>query len=330
MAFKMNARSPLMKTLVGGQKNLPEGLKGAIEAAPGKMMDSPAKNMNKGYGTPSPAKAMTGPGVPNEAGKTGTGGANSAKGVNAKKPEYKPSTKMDDAFGGPKAKAKPKYDKELNTLVASRKGLKKGTAEYNTIQNKINAKLGSKKVHGRGTATSTDLNKKDVSLKTSTPKPEVKAKTKTLISKESRNPVGELNLAPAPKTPKLTKSTASKPKPKANTLKVRQTAAGTTLVKKDGGGANKGGTTRKEKVTKNSKKVITKTAGTRTVEKTNKDGSSSTKTTKRLGKGRIKEALANRKEAKQNKKALKQTKKANVSVDGAPTKPRNNSMVSAK
>ena len=56
MAFKMNARSPLMKTLVGGQKNLPEGLKGAIEAAPGKMMDSPAKNMNKGYGTPSPAK----------------------------------------------------------------------------------------------------------------------------------------------------------------------------------------------------------------------------------------------------------------------------------
>ena len=39
MAFKMNARSPLMKTLVGGQKNLPEGLKNAIEAAP----ESPAK-----------------------------------------------------------------------------------------------------------------------------------------------------------------------------------------------------------------------------------------------------------------------------------------------
>jgi hypothetical protein len=52
MAFKMNARSPLMKTLVGAQKNLPEGLKNAIEAAP----ESPAKNMNKGYGTPSPAK----------------------------------------------------------------------------------------------------------------------------------------------------------------------------------------------------------------------------------------------------------------------------------
>ncbi|MGY8865739.1 MAG: hypothetical protein ACKVJK_08895, partial [Methylophagaceae bacterium] len=56
MAFKMNARSPLMKTLVGGQKNLPEGLKNAIEAAP----ESPAKNMNKGYGTPSPAKMNKG------------------------------------------------------------------------------------------------------------------------------------------------------------------------------------------------------------------------------------------------------------------------------
>jgi hypothetical protein len=56
MAFKMNARSPLMKTLVGGQKNLPEGLKDAIEAAP----ESPAKNMNKGYGTPSPAKMNKG------------------------------------------------------------------------------------------------------------------------------------------------------------------------------------------------------------------------------------------------------------------------------
>ena len=91
MAFKMNARSPLMKTLVGAQKNLPEGLKGAIEAAPespakiaplvamaGKAIvgslaskaankvadkidpESPAKNMNKGYGTPSPAKMNKG------------------------------------------------------------------------------------------------------------------------------------------------------------------------------------------------------------------------------------------------------------------------------
>ena len=48
MAFKMNARSPLMKKLVGDQPNLPKELREAIEAeAPSKMMDSPAK-MNKG------------------------------------------------------------------------------------------------------------------------------------------------------------------------------------------------------------------------------------------------------------------------------------------
>ena len=48
MAFKMNARSPLTKKLVGDQPNLPKELREAIEAeAPSKMMDSPAK-MNKG------------------------------------------------------------------------------------------------------------------------------------------------------------------------------------------------------------------------------------------------------------------------------------------
>ena len=49
MAFKMAPRSPLMKSLKGGQKNLPEGLKKAIEAAPGKMMDSPAKQTANYY-----------------------------------------------------------------------------------------------------------------------------------------------------------------------------------------------------------------------------------------------------------------------------------------
>ena len=53
MAFKMAAKSPLMKQLTGAQEKLPAGLKSAIEAAP----ESPAKNMNKGYGTPSPMKA---------------------------------------------------------------------------------------------------------------------------------------------------------------------------------------------------------------------------------------------------------------------------------
>ena len=50
--YKQAPKSPAMKALVGNQKNLPEGLKAQIEAAPGKMM-SPTKNMNKGYGSPA-------------------------------------------------------------------------------------------------------------------------------------------------------------------------------------------------------------------------------------------------------------------------------------
>ena len=43
--FKMAPKSPAMKALKGEQVNLPEGLKKAIEASPGKMMDSPAKSL---------------------------------------------------------------------------------------------------------------------------------------------------------------------------------------------------------------------------------------------------------------------------------------------
>ena len=40
MAFKMYGKSPMMKALIGGQKNLPEELKAEILAAP---EDSPKK-----------------------------------------------------------------------------------------------------------------------------------------------------------------------------------------------------------------------------------------------------------------------------------------------
>jgi hypothetical protein len=95
----------------------------------------------------SPAKAMTGPGVPKEAGQTGTGGANSAAGKDAwegRPPRTDAQTPMGPPSPpAPKAEAKPKWDKELNSLVTARKGLQKGTAEYNRVQNQINEKLGS-------------------------------------------------------------------------------------------------------------------------------------------------------------------------------------------
>ena len=60
MAFKMTGKSPLMKKLIGKQKNLPEELKAKILAAPespAKMYDkSPAKEYGK-----SPAKNYKNP-----------------------------------------------------------------------------------------------------------------------------------------------------------------------------------------------------------------------------------------------------------------------------
>jgi len=47
MAPKME--SPMEKELVGGQKNLPEGLKKAIEASPAEMHGSPMHNHNPGH-----------------------------------------------------------------------------------------------------------------------------------------------------------------------------------------------------------------------------------------------------------------------------------------
>ena len=301
MAFKMNARSPLMKTLVGAQKNLPEGLKNAIEAAP----ESPAKNMNKGYGTPAPTKMNKGERYDMKMASDQNLKASARKNYaeNAEAAQKSSPAKME--AGNPTAAAKPKYDKQLNTLVSLRKGLKKGTAEYNTIQNKINAKLGSKKVHGRGTGSGVgELASK--SKKIDAPKPEVKAKTKTLISKESRNPVGELNLAPAPKTPKLTKSTASKPAAKKNSPRVTQTANRATVVTKSNG------VKKKETVNKNTgnKKVVVKDANTRTVTNTNKAGESTTKTTKRIGKGRIKGAIKDARLARLDRVAKRQAAKA--------------------
>ena len=45
--YKQAPKSPAMKALVGNQKNLPAGLKAQIEASPGKMMNSPAKQATK-------------------------------------------------------------------------------------------------------------------------------------------------------------------------------------------------------------------------------------------------------------------------------------------
>lgn len=198
--FKMAPKSPLTKALKGNQGKLPQHLQEAIKAAP-----------------ESPAKAMTGPGIQKEAGETGTAGTNSARGkdafegraprTNAQTPmgPSKPKAKAPaqgtpglqtgkskaisnagNSTKAPAAKApaaKPKWDKELNSLVASRKGLKKGTAEYNRVQNRINEKLGSSvrrreeettKVASKKPATASTAASKVASSRGLTPQPAAK------------------------------------------------------------------------------------------------------------------------------------------------------------
>ena len=425
MAFKMAPRSPLMKSLKGGQKNLPEGLKKAIEAAPGKMMDSPAKmgrgerydvkmasdqnltaGARKNYAENAEAAQKSSPAKetdPKKAIKAAQAGKakkkiatpkqlesraeikrtvgklarkaapkskkiatpteldarrknTAAKGAAAKasrkadgdkKPMPptgdSPAKNMNKGYGSPaKMKAspmkvksgaipskdatgtsrvmgpphaislevradrndkpsasKPKYDKELNGLVASRKGLKKGTNEYNKVQNQINKKLGNSKRYKVETA------KKPTAPKISDAQA---AQFEGALAKgNTAGPMGSEKGSGAPRT---NANTSQKTNAKdSKSVNVKQTAAGTTMTTRTGGGANKGGTTERRRVNGKIDKTVTKTADTRTVTTRRKGTDSAdnpvTKTTKRLGKGRIKEAIANRKAKIQATRAAK-------------------------
>jgi len=180
MAFKMAPRSPLMKSLKGGQKNLPEGLKKAIEAAPGKMMDSPAK---MGRGERYDVKMASDQNL--------TAGARKNYAENAEAAQKSsPAKNMNKGYGSPAKETDPKKAIE----AARAKKAKKKIATVNQLESRAEIK-----------STVGKLARKSASKS--------KKATKTLISKEVRNPVGGLNLKPAPKTPKLAaknKDTAAK------------------------------------------------------------------------------------------------------------------------
>jgi hypothetical protein len=307
MAYKQNPKSPIAKALVGNQHRLPRPLQDAIKAAP----ESPAKkeygpgvNENvpaypppfsseiEGMGgsqasAPSPSKAPS-------AGEAMSNTLDPSQRVYA--PGKKPSdvASMEKFAPAPKANAPAsksggvKWDKELNSLVSQRKGLKKGTAEYNKVQNQINAKMGSSKRYR--VEEPMNIKKKTVSVST-------------------------------PKKPELVKTTPSAPsapaKPKGNkgskdSVTIKQNNNISSVKTKTGGGANKGGTTKKETVNKATgvKKTVVKDKNTRAVTKTKKDGTTTTKTTKRIGKGRIKGAIADARLARLDKKANRQAAKA--------------------
>ena len=94
-------------------------------------------------------------------------------------------------------------------------------------------------------------------------------------------------------------------------MRVTETPGRTKMVTKTGGGANKGGTTKKETVTRNKKKVVIKDGDTRTVIKRDNKGAriTDTKTTKRVG-AKIKGAIKDARLARLDRVAKRQAEKA--------------------
>lgn len=93
----------------------------------------------------------------------------------------------------------------LNELVKQRKGLKKGTAEYAEVQNKINKALGSKKVHKATVASEVEKVEK---------KGEVK---KAKITAKATKKTAEVGENVDKKTAKITRKIAKKTSGKGST-----------------------------------------------------------------------------------------------------------------
>ena len=302
----MQPKSPLMKALIGKQKNLNEGLKKAILESPAKMMGrSPLKQDDlKMMETKGDAiDPATGKALPTITTKTGEGSSSTPKGnVAANKPKSS-SSKGKIAYGGTKTyaegskAAKASTGMTLNQLVAKRSKTKKGSNEYNAIQNQINKALGSKKVHSvKGTAK---INGTTIKQKPSG-KTIVKNKTadgKTKVTTTSSGTVKSKEIAG--------KSTSTK----ADDTKVK------SVTKPDG-----------------SNRTVTVTSQTRNVKKTDAEGNvTKDKTRKRIGQGRIRGAI---KKAVEKRKARREEKKANspakMAMKKSPAKVKGGKMPMAK
>mgnify|MGYP003676167778 CR=1 FL=1 len=95
----------------------------------------------------------------------------------------------------------------LDALVKSRKGLKKGTPEYNKVQNQINSALGNKKRHGEGSTNTTTKNKPKNKIEKVVQKGEDK---KVKIADKATKLTGEVAENVSKKTTKITRRGAKK------------------------------------------------------------------------------------------------------------------------
>jgi hypothetical protein len=277
--YKQSPKSPLMKALIGKQKNLPEALKAKIMAGP----ESPAKMMNKSPLKQDDLKIMEAKGdaigadgkaLPTSTTKAGEGPKSTPKGNAAANKEKVAANKGKVAYGGTKTwsegskSAKSSTGMNLNQLVAKRGKTKKGSNEYNAIQNQINKALGSKKTHSvKGTAKVGGTTIKQ------------KPSGKTVVKNQTDDGKSKVVTKPSGKVTSVN-TTGKSTDTKADDTKVK------SFTKKDG-----------------SNKTVTVTSEQRNVKKTDAEGNvTKDKTRKRIGKGRIKGAIKKGKEAIFSKK----------------------------
>ena len=295
-----------MKALIGKQKNLNEGLKKAILESPAKMMGrSPLKQDDlKMMETKGDAiDPATGEAIPTITTKTGEGSSSTPKGnVAANKPKSS-SSKGKIAYGGTKTyaegskAAKASTGMTLNQLVAKRGKTKKGSNEYNAIQNQINKALGSKKVHSvKGTAK---INGTTIKQKPS---------GKTVVKNQTDDGKSKVITTSDGKRKSVT-TTGKSTDTKADDKKIK------SVTKSDG-----------------SNRTVTVTSQTRNVKKTDAEGNvTKNRTRKRIGQGRIKGAI---KKAVEKRKARREEKKANspakMAMKKSPAKVKGGKMPMAK
>lgn len=214
----------------------------------------------EGYTGPQPVAKK--PATKNKRVVDGTGNYEAGQMPRPKSDLPKPKEPVKPVAKKPAAPAKPKWDKELNSLVAERKGLKKGTAEYNRVQNRINEKMGSgvrrrteetTKLPSKKPTTGAIAAAEVASSRGLTPKPAAKKPAakkapsqadnfeKALAKESAKAPMGSetrskapASKATAPKKPAAKKPAAKKPAAKKTVgQKVKATVGKARLAQLD-------------------------------------------------------------------------------------------------
>jgi hypothetical protein len=174
--------------------------------------------------------------------------------------------------------------RDLDALVKKREGLKKGSDEYNVVQNQINKALGSKKRHG---VTSTQTTKdKTKTTKKVTPG----LSTKDIETKTKRGGRVKVTKSKFEDDEGITTRKTKSKYDKEGEAKKHKTVIKTDYDKDDKVDKK---TKIKTNVKKGTKKVVTKEGGRRTVTKTDKEGNVTTRSRRTLkgfltGKGKKK------------------------------------------